>query len=188
MRWFANDAAKDETNHTAVIVEYDISNWQTRTVYSSKPKSVEIYEYPATYSIALGELDAIVRAVRSVKEPNTLICLATDSMNAKHWVESAKAENETARSLLKLLFEHMESRGIRLYLVYVPSADNVADHATRRHPPTDASQSSLFVDTKLAATARLLARSDFECRKAFTLHGGQTGGMPRSLTADLEHE
>jgi hypothetical protein len=187
MRWFATDAAKDDTNHTAVIVEYNISNWQTRTVYSSTPKSVEVYDYPAEYSIALGELHAIVRAVRSVTEPNTLVCLATDSMNAKHWVESAKAENETARSLLKLLFGHMESRGIRLYLVYVPSADNVADHATRRKPPTDASQPSLFLAAKLEATARLLARSDFECRKAFTLHGGQTGGMPRSLNVDLEH-
>ncbi len=186
IRWFATDAAKSSNNHTAVVVEYTIISCNGNRTIAGNPKTpVASFEFPKDYTIALGELHAIVAAVKSVTNPHTLVILATDSLNAKAWVEAAKAECPLARALLRELFEHMESLGIRLYLVYVPSACNVADHKTRVNTLQPGVEPQEWLPKPALQTSAILARGDMECRKTFTRHGGQTGGMDRALNPDL---
>lgn len=181
VRWFATDAAKSAMSHLAVVVEYEIQNWASRLFSESAavPKSVTVSSYPSDHDIALGELFAIRNAVSSVTVDHTLVVLATDSMNAKRWIEAMKANNEQALVYLREIFLHMKKYNLRLYLVYVPSKQNAADHATRPHVTRD---TSLFDQSTVDATRKYLERAEVEAKRMWFL----TGGMERETNVDLE--
>lgn len=184
MRWFATDAAKNARNNRYVIVEYDVKIVNGVTLVGNAPKGpVFTDDFLAGDSIALGELYAIVEAICTVTDPHTLIILATDSMNAKRWVEAAKAGNATARSYLRKLFAHMDKFNLRVYLVYVPSKKNAADYATRPHlnRGRDMWEPQTFNETKA-----LLSLAEAEAKKMWIVHGAQSGGMDPSLNSNGE--
>lgn len=158
---FAGDAAKDERLHSYVIVEFSVANRAPFLPYGTAPVlPLTVSTFPAEFHIALGELFVIVMAVLSVTVRGSLIIMATDSMNAKHWVESGKANNPEALRLLNLLFSHLRSFNLRLYLVYVPTGDNVADYSTRPHPEDKTSRA--YLPSQFFATGRLLALAEKE--------------------------
>ena len=185
MRWFATDAAKDARNHTYVVVEYDIRVKDGKTSCGAAPKSVTSGEFPVSDTIALGELYAIMMAILSVDRPHTLVILATDSMNAKRWVEAAKANNSVALDYLRKIFAHMDKLHLRVYLVYVPSKKNVADYATR--PRLDRAGAQWEPQT-FHDTQAFLARAEAEAKKMWIVHGAQSGGMERELNMEVQED
>ncbi len=169
--WFATDAAKDDFNHQYAFVRYQglLSPRPTIDMTALHPAEVKSGEYPRQYHIALGELHAIWKAVESVTDPNALIILATDSMNAKNWVQSGKAQCREAYPILKAIFTHLKKYNQRIYVVYVPSAQNVADYATRH---TDKE----FEDVPFRQTRCLLAHAETEACGLWLTTGGISGG------------
>jgi hypothetical protein len=182
--WFATDAAKTKLLHRAVFVQYDVLSKLPRTAVADTPRLVHTFDFPEEDSIALGELYAILVAVKTVTARNALVILATDSMNAKRWVEAAKADNPTALKYLFELFQHMKQYDIRVYLVYVPSKKNVADHSTRPH--LKGKQPAAYLEQPFQETRHILARADAEARKTWTAFGARTGGMDVQLHEDSE--
>ena len=67
----------------------------------------------------------------TIREPQALIILATNSMNAKNWMSSGKTHNLENAPHRREILDHLKKQNQRLFLVYVPSAENVADYATR---------------------------------------------------------
>ena len=88
--------------------------------------------FPLSDNIALGELRAILHAVRHIREsaPHTdLIVLGTDSMNAKAWAQNGYAKSIGANPILRDLDDILGA--CRLYLVYVNTEENGADAPSR---------------------------------------------------------
>ena len=83
--------------------------------------------------IALAELEAIRRTVElgaRVSPRNcTLFVIASDNTNAIRWTQRRYARNTEGNNELSRLYAALGQR--RLLLVYVPSAANVADNASR---------------------------------------------------------
>ena len=149
---------------------------------SKKPEDYEdVCEEPfrsKDYHIALGELQGICLAVRRAlsKCSNALIVLATDSMVAKHWVESGNTRVEGALGLLKELDEMLTNSGSRLYLVYIPTKDNLADVPSRKGEGGYWAEWGNY-SRERKATRALLESAAAEARKTFIRDGGKTGGV-----------
>ena len=124
--------------------------------------------------IGVGELAAILLAVVSMFETfpsSTLAILATDSLNAKSWVERGYANNQRANELLAQLFRVLGQR--RLYLVYVPTNDNLADRPSRCETGTDCEE----YRNRHAATWNALQHGGKEALGMWRLCGGAAGGQ-----------
>ena len=137
--------------------------------------------------IAIGEMDAILgickRICQEIKSRHftrakRLIVLATDNLSCKFWVEKGHARTQKMQDKLNELHEMLHRHGVRLYLVYVPSADNFADEISRI-----ADQERMKRElsaTKLECGHRLLERAFKEVNYGlWSLGGGDTGGIGR---------
>ena len=67
----------------------------------------------------------------TIQEPRALINLAIVFLNAKNWISSGKAHNPENAPHRREILDHLMKHNQRLLLVYEPSAENVADYATR---------------------------------------------------------
>ncbi len=174
----ATDAAKSSVLQTTAVVRYagevGPDGIPVIDMTITHPQSIERGWYQKDYSIALGELIAIREAILSITDNEALIILATDSMNAKNWVQSGKAHNSIALLILGEIFRHLRQYNQRLYVVYVPSAQNVADFATRdiTCPVQDAFDRKQFEDTRT-----LLRQTQVEATGMWLERGGRTGGV-----------
>ena len=106
--------------------------------------------HPADFSyIALSELSAIIIAVHQLRErvpgANCLV-IATDNLTAKTWIENRVAKSPVANQLLEYLF-YIILGPLHLHLVYVRSAENAADPASRNARARDERESSRISDT-----------------------------------------
>jgi hypothetical protein len=73
-----------------------------------------------------------------------LIVVATDSQNAKQWIENSAAHNDHACLILEMLHHKLKSAGCLLMLTYVNTVFNVADEPSRNFPSNrDIDQSCL---------------------------------------------
>ena len=96
-------------------------------------------------------------------------------MNAKNWVQSGKAHNLEALRIVGEIFDHLKKHNQRLYLVYVPSAENVADYATRYFGE------QTFLQKQFDQTRRLLHLAQKEATGMWLNQGGRTGGLDPQL-------
>lgn len=127
--------------------------------------------YPSSYIIATGELFAINTTVEEIlrrpsKTPPKLIVLATDSQNAKNWVEKGHAKNKDAMALLNQLDELLGE--CRLYLVYIPTDDNIADCPSRKDP---------FEKHRYSKTCELLKIATASAKGLWRIAGDRIGGV-----------
>jgi hypothetical protein len=122
--------------------------------------------------IAVAELLAIKKGCRKALAlaPTTdVLVVATDSLNAKPWVERTYARTEEANTILQDLFTKVLGK-TRLYLVYVPSNDNVADEPSRCKE---------LIPRRVAKTLEYLKSAKREAIGIWSVEGGQTGGVAR---------
>jgi hypothetical protein len=180
--WFATDAAKDDNINlnSWSVVRYPEGRSIKNPLGVGVSPSVSTGSFPAHYNIACGELYAIYQAVISVSEPNSLIVLATDSQNAKSWVETRKTSSSEARELLRHIFDHLRQHKQRIYLVYVRSENNVADYSTRPHPedPTRTHHDKQYVSTGKS----LLFAEQQALATWLNVAGHRSGGVVNSAT------
>jgi hypothetical protein len=140
---------------------------------------------PMTYEetrIALGELRAILEAVRAVLrlEPDAdIVIVASDSLNAKAWVENKWSANETAMALIVELLKALNGR--RIFVVYVPSELNCADPPSRRR--VEQGVDNKIPAKALLATWRCLQHGWREAQGVWAVAGGQAGGAAPELRA-----
>jgi hypothetical protein len=126
--------------------------------------------------IAVSELRAIIMGCRTLlarNDPCGLIIIATDSQNAKCWAEKQYANNDIANKLLAELYQALEGR--RLYLVYVPTAANVADDPSRSEKKIDAAE---LDRAKLKETWKYVQRAHKEAKGMWRHGQSQVGGLP----------
>ncbi len=125
--------------------------------------------------IALGELRAIVAGVRAVLRLNPhadIVIIATDSLNAKAWVENKWSSNPEAMALIIELLEALCGR--RIYVVYVASELNCSDAPSRGELVIPA--------TALLGTWRCLQHGLREALQGvWSVAGGQAGGAKPEL-------
>jgi hypothetical protein len=122
--------------------------------------------------IAVKELYAICRFVDDVlaQRPDDLrlIIVATDNRNAKMWMERKCAHHRLVNMMLARTITALESTGVRLYVTYVRSAENVADDPSRERT-LDAG--------KVTTTARRLDQGRVDAyRSSFEVEGNIVGG------------
>lgn len=122
------------------VEEYSVSVTESRsqTLYQQQQQVTDTkYESPVNRNksqIAIEELRAVVELVSNLRNrfgnsmPD-LIILGIDSTHAKGMITKNLARTSAACDLLDKLYEMLG--GSRLYLLYVPSADNPADALTR---------------------------------------------------------
>jgi hypothetical protein len=128
-------------------------------VYDEKEhsKAVSVFNGKHAYDdhIALAELQAIIHGVRAAIGGRTrvLVIGATDSLNAKVWVQRGYTTNNRARAMLQELDVILTQTESRLYLAYVATEDNVAD---------DPSRGANITHERERATANLLSRAAAE--------------------------
>ena len=150
-----------------------------------EPVALKPIEWNVAWTnIALGELMAIVHGVRQLNavaastrgtdnaalDYNVMV-IATDSMTAKSWAQKMCANNAEANVILRLLSEELADR--RLYLVYIPSADNPAD-APSREEALD-----VKTDVRIARAWNLLQEAGIHAQGVWAVAGGRVGGMPK---------
>jgi len=172
----AVDAATNDEEHNPLAAAIIFQKDGTENVV------VEPFQDPS-YHIALGELQAIWMAVKeAVKgQSNVLIVLATDSMVAKHWVETGVAHNEQALDLLAAIDSLLKASGSRLYCVYVNTKDNISDVPSRLGKDGYLAEFSTPANSdKRRATLKLLGAAADEAKQTFLASGGKYGGMNRS--------
>ena len=130
----------------------------------------DTHEFVQT-EIALAELTAIQWMVSQLIRENPqlgLIVLATDSMNAKSWVENERANNEKANAILDTIFRALGER--QIFLVWVPTDDNAAD---------DPSRNKGLVARRVASTLALLKFAQRQAVGVWRLDARQSGGVRR---------
>lgn len=136
--------------------------------------------------IAVAELQGINDTVAFIlnerqNDPPKIIVLATDSQNAKNWVEKGHAKNKQAMALLRELDQMLEGRRetpIRLYLVYVKSEDNVADTPSRGGQALE--------NRRLENTLKALEMASASAQGLWRISGGITGGKAIGLDENRE--
>ncbi len=169
-------AAVDASNTHLGIVVFD-----SDATGPTAPRAPEILKNDAMDAsgrpvpIAVAELRAIylgVVAAARAYPTSSLFVIATDSQNAQSWAERGYANNDRANRWLNTLYDLLESR--RLYLIYIPTDDNVADTPSRNvrelEPP------------RCAATIRYLRRARVEALGIWKLEGGQVGAAERETS------
>jgi hypothetical protein len=126
--------------------------------------------------IALKELHGIIRGCEILRFQATqerrrcnLFIIATDSMNAKSWVERQYAGNADANPLLQRLFEEVLGPETRLYLIYVPTGLNVADGPSRGEYALE--------EPRRKGTMEYLRSAEREAKGIWMLDGGQVGAL-----------
>jgi hypothetical protein len=121
MKWAATDASSSDGLAAAVIF----------SAFSEAAEGVWKWHHGCRdhTQIALAELIAIVNTVEGILQEGSqkLIVIATDSQNAKNWIEKGFARNEKALPFLKKLDELLNDHRCRLYLTYIHTSINVAD-------------------------------------------------------------
>ena len=142
-------------------------------VYSDGAGSADAHRtYPnteASHFIGVAELRAIDLGVQWLVQRHpecTLLVIATDSLNAKGWVQKGCARNARANEILAELDTHLDGR--RLYLVYVPTKDNVADEPSRN--------AKELVAARIKATGDCLKKASVEAGSVWLAAGLQVGG------------
>ena len=146
------------------------------------------------FQIALGELQGILLVVQQViarnKDVETLpsagllIVLATDSMVAKHWLETGMAHNSEALQMLQEIDILLRRHHARIYTVYVNTNDNLADTPSRigkmRYELGEESKPGDNARRR-EATRKLLRVAEKEARGLFLKAGNSAGGMERKV-------
>jgi hypothetical protein len=159
--------------------------------------TVEICTHEHGDNIALAELQGIRLGVEFTlrHQPRSdLVVVATDSLNAKCWVEQGYSTTSKGDEMIGRIFKALGAR--RLYLVYVPTGCNVADEPSRQNTPgrldgerqrhvIDTSN-SLIVDEKVRQTWARLELGRSEAMGAWQLDGPQIGGAPAIRTREIE--
>jgi hypothetical protein len=149
-------------------------------VYANNTSARTLFKYPIANKddmIALHELQAInvmVRERLAVKRtrPLSLIVLGTDNLNAKAWIERRYAHNDAANEILQQLVPALLQANCRLYLTYVPTAENVADEPSRGIDQLD--------PKRLEATFVRLYTAWLEAKETFARAGNFTGGQAKA--------
>jgi hypothetical protein len=141
-------------------------------------------EASSLHHIALDEAGSTLLTVRLLIRNNSqarCLIIVIDSLTAKAWIEQGYAECPFAFEIVQKIHAALQDR--RLYLVYVPSRDNLADTPTRdaqtlgetrrrwTHVPSDR--------RRLDATILALRRGRDLARSTWSIAGGQVGGAPR---------
>ena len=162
-------AAVDASDRGIGIVELNLATRGATTVAELVPEAL------VPGPIALKELHGIIRGCQVLRELATaagrhcnLFIIATDSMNAKSWVDKQYAGNYAANPMLQRLFEEVLGPETRLYLTYVPTGLNVADGPSR-------GVSSPLEATRRAGTLEYLGCASREAKGIWSLDGGQVG-------------
>ena len=125
-------------------------------------------------TIAMGEIVAIlwgVIAVIGLRPGADIIVVATDSLNAKAWVERRSSSKAEAIEVIERIFTALCGR--RVYVVYVPSERNASDAPSR-------GQRAISAEA-LLATWRCLQHGLREARGIWAHVGGQSGGAVPEL-------
>ncbi len=104
--------------------------------------------------------------------PLSLIVLGTDNLNAKAWIERRYAHNDAANEILQQLVPALLQANCRLYLTYVPTAENVADEPSRGIDQLD--------PKRLEATFVRLYTAWLEAKETFARAGNFTGGQAKA--------
>jgi hypothetical protein len=98
----------------------------------------------ASSSSASASASAFAASASSSTQCAQLIVVATDSQNAKQWIENSAAHNDHACLILERLHHKLRSAGCLLMLTYVNTVFNVADEPSRNFPSNrDIDQSCL---------------------------------------------
>jgi hypothetical protein len=130
--------------------------------------------------IASAELLAIRNAVLSDHAlDHDLIVLATDSMTCKSWIERGCAPTSLANAMLKEIFLTLEQRAQRLFVIYVPTDDNVADEPSR---------DKQIIAAKERKTRARLELAFRECLGTWSVAGGSTGASSASPMANVAQD
>ena len=170
IEWIATDAATESNLAAAVFLSR----------HSGGDLPVITHHYPPHYKIAVAELYAIylgVKTVMSQKTPPKLIVLATDSQNAKNWIEKGHAKNQHAMELLReidLLLDRSVEK-TRLYLVYINTDDNVADQPSRGEQ---------IERPRLTETVKILTNANESAKGLWRVSGDKVGGVSHLETED----
>ena len=183
VEWIATDAASETRTAAAVLLTH-----KETTTLSSEPdvaarsgSTVVTRKYLRAYGIAVAELDAIILAVEEIlrrrEKPPKLIVLATDSQNAKNWIEKGHAKNATAMKLLKKLDGLLQES--RLYLVYINTKHNVADQPSREEHMEPA---------RLVETIKVLSRASELAKGLWRISGDKVGGVAHLETGTGRRE
>lgn len=174
MEWAACDAAGiPEGSNSALTAGVRFPFYQRTTTKTAK-FIAKIHKYR---KIAVGELQAVCDTVNAIltkrkNDPPKVIVLATDSQNAKNWIEKGHAKNHEAMKLLRHLDELLAQKDadpVRLYLVYVKSEHNVADTPSR--------QDGDLEEDRLLETMKVLKKASAAAKGLWRISGGITGGQ-----------
>jgi hypothetical protein len=126
-------------------------------------------------AIAYAELEGAVRMGEKIgaETPRPdLLLLALDSTNAKSWIESGVATDPCAMAKLARL-DAVTAQGMRVFVVYVPTGDMVADSVSRGGE----------VDERcLCATRKLWDLAEMQANGVWRCAGEKTGGVPTVCT------
>ena len=144
--------------------------------------------------IALGELQGILLVVQQAVARNKdvvtsataglLIVLATDSMVAKHWLETGMAHNSEALQMLQEIDTLLRRHHARIYAAYVNTNDNLADTPSRvgktRYELGEESRAGDNARRR-TATRKVLQAAEKEAKGMFLKAGDNAGGMIRKV-------
>ena len=134
-------------------------------------------------SIAYGELEGAELLIDMVfkHRPDLvdgLIILATDSMVAKHWLDSDDAKPSAALEVLGRIQEKLKTRRCRLYTAYINTDKNLSDIPSRDGVAKYKAEAHLYSERR-QATIKLLHFARKEAKSLFLKSGGNTGGMSK---------
>lgn len=134
--------------------------------------------YDADQPIAIGELTAFVQMVTRVlteRRDTKLIVAVIDNLTAKSWIETGTTRNAAAAKLLRELYRALEGARCRVYVGYVPSADNFADMPSRG-VDADSAEHEVEADHRRAASEKLVLRLKAQALGVWSVAGGRGGG------------
>lgn len=167
-KFIATDASSSERLASAVFIGKSLMETPQIETWS--------HNFTDHRRIALAELYAILQAVLDPRSRDCdLLVLATDSMTCKSWIERGCSPRDEANEMLQQILTTLENHNQRLYVIYVPTEENVADEPSRR---------KIWERVKLEATRRRLDLAFMECQGAWAVAGGTTGASDLTTTED----